>query len=149
MKSMFRLPFRRQLTIVLILLSLLIALLTSIFSYQLAYRQFREMSIQLTQSSISMVRKSVDDYFQTIQECTTNILSSSPLRALSNLSKANANQQEDSFKALIATDVRNGIASAISVDVFFSQVEFYLQNGSTYTTGKQLSYSDYDSCLDA
>ena len=149
MKSMFRLPFRRQLTIVLILLSLLIALLTSIFSYQLAYRQFREMSIQLTQSSISMVRKSVDDYFQTIQECTTNILSSSPLRTLSNLSKANANQQEDSFKALIATDVRNGIASAISVDVFFSQVEFYLQNGSTYTTGKQLSYSDYDSCLDA
>ena len=61
MKKLFQLPFRRQLTAVLLLLSLLIALFTSIFSYQLAYRQFRDMSIQLTQNSISMVRKSVDD----------------------------------------------------------------------------------------
>ena len=147
MKKLFQLPFRRQLTVVLLLLSLLIALFTSIFSYQLAYRQFREMSIQLTQSSISMVRKSVDDYFQTIQECTTDILSSSSLRTLSNLSQQEAAQRSASYKTIIATDIRAGMAAANSVNVFFSWIEFYLQNGTGYTSGQRLSFSGYEDCL--
>lgn len=147
MKFLFRLPFRRQLTVVLLLLSLLIALFTSIFSYQLAYQQFREMSIQLTQNSISMVRKSVDDYFNTVQNCTTDILSSSSLRRLSDLSKREASQQADAYWSIIASDVRGGIVAANELDVSFSRIELHLRNGCSYGTDRQLHFSDYDTCL--
>lgn len=149
MKFLFRLPFRRQLTVILLLLSLLIALFTSIFSYQLAYQQFREMSIQLTQNSISMVRKSVDDYFNTAQECTTNILSSPTLRRLSELSKWEATIQEDSYWSIIASDVRGGIVASNELDVSFSRIEIHLRNGCSYGTDRQLYFSDYDDCLQA
>ena len=149
MKKLFQLPFRRQLTVVLLLLSLLIALATSIFSYQLAYRQFRDMSIQLTQNSISMVRKSVDDYFNTVQNCTTEILSSSTLRKLSELPKQEADSHEDSYWAIIASDVRSAMSTAYSLDVYFSRIEFYLQNGSHYAMDRQPRFSDYAACLGA
>lgn len=147
MKTLLKLPFRRQLTVVLLLLSLLIALFTSIFSYQLAYRQFRDMSIQLTQNSISMVRKSVDDYFDAIQECTTEVLSSSTLRKLSELPKQDAGKHADSHWAIVASDVRSAMSTAYSLDVHFSRIEFYLQNGSNYAMDRQPQFSDYSACL--
>lgn len=147
MKKLFQLPFRRQLTVVLLLLSLLIALFTSIFSYQLAYRQFRDMSIQLTQNSISAVRSSVDDYFNTIQDYTTEILASSSLRTLSDLSIAEASLREEAFLSIVSTEVRFEIANANNADVIFSRIEFYLRNGCTFSTERDPYFSDYQTCL--
>ena len=149
MKKLFRLPFRRQLAIVLILLSLLIAIFTSIFSYQLAYRQFRDMSVQLTQNSISTVRASVDDYFSTIQQCTTDILSSSSLRTLATLSQSETENRAQALWSIALADVRSGIAAASGQRVHFSHIEFYLQNGCSYSTDRQLQYADYSACLNA
>lgn len=149
MKPQFKLTFRRQLTAILLLLSLLITLFTSISAYQLAYRQFREMSVQLTQNSISMVRKSANDYFDTVQECTTDILYSSTLRNLSNLSEEDIAKRESSYLILFSTDVRSGIAAAYKRDVYFSRVEFYLRNGVKFTTDRQPIFGDYNTCLSA
>ena len=147
MKKLFQLPFRRQLTVVLLLLSLLIALFTSIFSYQLAYRQFRDMSIQLTQNSISAVRSSVDDYFNTVQDYTTEILSIPSLRTLSDLSRAEATQRGEAYISILSPEVRSRIVNASKADVIFSRIEFYLSNGSTYTTEREHYFSDYQACL--
>ena len=147
MKKLFQLPFRRQLTVVLLLLSLLIALFTSIFSYQLAYRQFRDMSIQLTQNSISAVRSSVDDYFNTVQDYTTEILSIPSLRTLSDLSRAEATQRGKVYISILSPEVRSRIVNASKADVIFSRIEFYLRNGSTYTTEREHYFSDYQACL--
>lgn len=149
MNSLFQLPFRRQLAVVLLLLSLLIALFTSIFSYQLAYRQFREMSVQLTQNSISMVRSSVDDYFDTIQDCTTDILSSAALRTLSAMPKGESMHRADALWSIALADVRSGIAAASGQRVSFSHIEFYLLNGCAYSTDRQLQFADYTACLEA
>ena len=147
MKKLFQLPFRRQLTVVLLLLSLLIALFTSIFSYQLAYRQFRDMSIQLTQNSISAVRSSADDYFNTVQDYTTEILSIPSLRTLSDLSRAEATQRGKAYISILSPEVRSRIVNASKTDVIFSRIEFYLRNGSTYTTEREHYFSDYQACL--
>lgn len=147
MKKLFQLPFRRQLTVVLLLLSLLIALFTSIFSYQLAYRQFRDMSIQLTQNSISAVRSSVDDYFNTVQDYTTEILSIPSLRTLPDLSRAEATQRGKVYISILSPEVRSRIVNASKADVIFSRIEFYLRNGSTYTTEREHYFSDYQACL--
>lgn len=147
MKKLFQLPFRRQLTVVLLLLSLLIALFTSIFSYQLAYRQFRDMSIQLTQNSISAVRSSVDDYFNTVRDYTTEILSIPSLRTLSDLSRAEATQRGKAYISILSPEVRSRIVNASKTDVIFSRIEFYLRNGSTYTTEREHYFSDYQACL--
>lgn len=147
MKKLFQLSFRRQLTAVLLLLSLLIALFTSIFSYQLAYRQFRDMSIQLTQNSISAVRSSVDDYFNTVQDYTTEILSIPSLRTLSDLSRAEATQRGKAYISILSPEVRSRIVNASKTDVIFSRIEFYLRNGSTYTTEREHYFSDYQACL--
>ena len=149
LKKLLQLPFRRQLTVVLILLALLIALFTSIFSYQLAYRQFREMSVQLTQNSISAVRSSMDDYFNAIQDCTTDILASPALRSLSELSKWGTTYRADALWSIALTDVRAGIAAASAQKVSISHIEIYLQNGFNHSTDRQLQYSDYTACLDA
>lgn len=149
MKKLFQLPFRRQLTIVLILLSLLIAIFTSIFSYQLAYQQFRGMSVQLTKSSISTVRASVDDYFDTVQQCTTDILSSPSLRSLATLSRRETKNRAEALWSIALTDVRSGISAASGKMVPFSHIEFYLQNGCCYSTDRQLQYADYTACLNA
>jgi len=149
MKKLFQLPFRRQLAVVLILLSLLIAIFTSIFSYQLAYRQFRDMSVQLTTSSISTVRSSVDDYFDTVQQCTTDILSSPALRSLATLSRSETKNRAEALWSIALTDVRSGIAAASGKMVPFSHIEFYLQNGCCYSTDRQLQYADYTACLNA
>ena len=147
MKKLFQLSFRRQLTAVLLLLSLLIALFTSIFSYQLAYRQFRDMSIQLTQNSISAVRSSVDDYFNTVQDYTTEILSIPSLRTLSDLSRAEATQRGEAYISILSPEVRSRIVNASKTDVIFSRIEFYLRNGSTYSTEREHYFSDYQACL--
>lgn len=147
MKKLFQLPFRRQLTVVLLLLSLLIALFTSIFSYQLAYRQFRDMSIQLTQNSISAVRSSVDDYFNTVQDYTTEILSIPSLRTLSDLSRAEATQRGEAYISILSPEVRSRIVNASKSDVIFSRIEFYLCNGSTYSTERENYFTDYQTCL--
>ena len=147
MKKLFQLPFRRQLTVVLLLLSLLIALFTSIFSYQLAYRQFRDMSILLTQNSISAVRSSVDNYFNTVQDYTTEILSIPSLRTLSDLSRAKATQRGKAYISILSPEVRSRIVNASKTDVIFSRIEFYLRNGSTYTTEREHYFSDYQACL--
>ena len=147
MKKLFQLPFRRQLTVVLLLLSLLIALFTSIFSYQLAYRQFRDMSILLTQNSISAVRSSVDNYFNTVQDYTTEILSIPSLRTLSDLSRAEATQRGKAYISILSPEVRSRIVNASKTDVIFSRIEFYLRNGSTYTTEREHYFSDYQACL--
>ena len=149
LKKLLQLPFRRQLTVVLILLALLIALFTSIFSYQLAYRQFREMSVQLTQNSISAVRSSMDDYFNVIQDCTTDILASPALRSLSEFSKWGTTYRADALWSIALTDVRAGIAAASAQKVSISHIEIYLQNGFNHSTDRQLQYSDYTACLDA
>ena len=149
MMKLFQLPFRRQLTVVLLLLSLLIALFTSIFSYQLAYRQFRDMSIQLTQNSISAVRSSVDDYFNTVQDYTTEILTSSSLRTLSDLSRTEAALREEAYLSIVSTEVRAEMANANKADVIFSRIEFYLRNGCTFSTERQQYFSDYQACLTA
>ena len=149
MKKLLNLPFRRQLAVVLLLLSLLTSLVTSIFSYQLAYRQFRDMSIQLTQSSISMVRLSVDEYFNTIQDCTTNILSSSSLRTIANMSKSEAKMHSSAFGSIIATDLRSGIVASHEQKISFSRIDIYLRNGSSYSTDQAKLFDDYSDCLES
>ena len=147
MKKLKSLPFRRQLTVVLLLVSLLIALFTSVFSYQLAYRQFRDMSIQLTQNSISAVHASVNDYFNTIHNCTTHALSSPSLRTLANLSRSEARLRSNALWSIASVDIRNTITDAYDQKVTFSRIDIYLQNGCTYSTDSQQLFTDYEDCL--
>ncbi|MCI9135052.1 MAG: histidine kinase [Lachnospiraceae bacterium] len=144
MKFQHKLSFQRQLTTVLLLSSLLITLFTSMTAYQLAFRRFREMSIQSTQSSIGILHDTVSNYLDQVQLCTTEILTSPQLRAVS---AADAGEFSDQLRYL-ETSIRSQVGLAYTRDVDFSAIHIYLQNGYTYSLNSRRLYADYEACME-
>ncbi len=142
MRFLHKLPFQRQLTVVLLLSSLLITLFTSITAYQLAFQRFREMSIQSTQSSIGILHNAVSSYLDEVQLCTTDILTSSQLRSISD-----AENGSDQMRYL-ETSIRSQVGVAYTRDVDFSAINIYLQNGYTFSLNSRQLFADYKACIE-
>lgn len=147
MKLLNRMPFRRQLTVALMLISIAITLYTSLFSYRLANRQFSDMSNELTQSGINMLRDSIEDYFTDIIDITADILSSPSLRKISELEDPDPQNISPVWQSMDA-EIRSGFKAAKERRIQFSATEIHFSNGLNYSTEKELIFHDYRSCTD-
>lgn len=140
-----RMSFRRQLTAALLVISITITLYTSLSSYRMASRQFAEMSNELTQSSIRMLRTSIDDYFSDIITITADILSSPSLRKVAEIENPDENSSSVLRQAMDA-GIRSGLKSAKERRIEFSSAEIHFVNGISYSTNNYLAFRDYEDC---
>jgi len=144
--NLFRkLSFRKKLAAAILTVTVLVTVVTAVWSYRLALRQFREMSTQLTQNTVNTLQGTVQDYFSGVISHTTDILSGAALRKIAEASDPTELVGFSAWQAM-QYDIQQQTAAAAKDHITFTSIEIHFKNGLSYTNRKSSRYADYAEC---
>ena len=144
MKRFQAASLRVQISVVLVVSTLVMVIYTSISSYGLATREFRKMSAALTENITGTTVETVAEYFRAVDGHTGKILS---IPALRQYIRSGESTTSSSVISSISLRLRGCVTEAVRENIRFLRVDMHMMQGLSFSSRGLCMDDGYAACL--